>query len=142
MARLGQGWPPCSRAPFRRNPTRRLIATVLHPASRAPAVLRLQYQPDVLLLGKRDYCDAFDAGNPPDPQRCVNATGIGGTEIQPGESATCHVVFDVPTSAVAQVAKTDNLDVLNFGDDFSGDTPIGTFGVIRTYFPPITISTS
>ena len=48
-------------------------------------------------------------------------TGIGGSEIQPGESATCDVVFDVLTSAVAQVAKTGNLDVLNFGDDFSGD---------------------
>jgi hypothetical protein len=95
-----------------------------------------------LLLGKRDYSDAFDAENGPDPQSCVDVTGIGGSEIQPGESATCDVVFDVPTSAVAQAAKTGNLDVLNFGDDFSGDSPTGTFGVIRTYFPPITINTS
>jgi hypothetical protein len=45
-------------------------------------------------------------------------TGIGGSEIQPGESATCDVVSNVLTSAVAQVPKAGNLDVLNFGDDF------------------------
>jgi hypothetical protein len=42
------------------------------------------------------------------------------------------VVVDVPASAAAQVAKTGNLDVLNFGDDFSGDAPTGAFGVTRT----------
>jgi hypothetical protein len=94
------------------------------------------------LLGKRNYRDAFDADNGPDPQSCVDMTGIGGSEIQPRESATCDVAFDVPTSAVAPVAKTCNLAVLNFGDDFSGDALTGTLGVIRTYFPSITISTS
>jgi hypothetical protein len=58
--------------------------------------------------------------NAPDPQSCVNVTGIGGSEIQPGESARCDAVFDVPTSAAAHVAKTGNLDGLNFGDDFPG----------------------
>jgi hypothetical protein len=103
--------------------------------------LRLQSSQISLLLGKRDYCDAFDTENGRDPQSCVDMTGIGGSEIQPGESATCDVVFDVLTSAVAQVPKTGNLDVLNLGDDFPGDAPTGTFGVIRTYFPPITTST-
>jgi hypothetical protein len=46
--------------------------------------------------------------------------------------------FRCSASAVAQVPKTRNLDVQNFGDDFPGDAPTGTLGVIRTYFPPIT----
>ena len=75
-----------------------------------------------LLIGKREYSDSFDAENGPDPQSCVDVTGIGGSDIQPGESATCDVIFDVPTSAVTQIAKTGNLDFANFGDDFSGDT--------------------
>jgi hypothetical protein len=88
-----------------------------------------------LFLSKDTFNEDFEAENGPDQNSCLwNAPDAG---IQPEETQTCDVVFDVPSHLIGQIDTTGNLDVINFGDDLS--SPTGTIGVIRTYHPAVPI---
>jgi hypothetical protein len=62
----------------------------------------------------RSYSEDFAAENGPDPRSCVSMQG----SIQPQGTATCDVVYDMPTPAIAR-ARTHGLGLLvaNFGDN-------------------------
>lgn len=81
-----------------------------------------------LLLGRQTFTENFDAENGNDPQSCVSKDDAG---IQPGESLTCDVIFDVPTSSLAKLTTNGNISITNFGDDIASSG--GPFGVFRTY---------
>jgi hypothetical protein len=80
----------------------------------------------------KSYSEDFNAENGGDPRSCVRAA-MTATSIQPGESATCDVVFDLPASAIER-ARTDrfSLIVANFGDNIGPSTLSlpATLGVI------------
>ncbi len=83
-----------------------------------------------LELGNKVYTEDFQAENGPDQQSFI-ANQLSQNGIQPGESKTGDVVFDVPSRAVSELDKTGNIIVVNFGD--AAQSPSGTIGVIRTY---------
>jgi Domain of unknown function (DUF4352) len=75
-----------------------------------------------LLIGHNaQFSEAFEAENGPDQQSCVASDT---TPIQPGESTTCDVIFDVPVAAANRMRTHGAaLVVTNFGEDVgSGGT--------------------
>jgi hypothetical protein len=74
------------------------------------------------IIGHRgaSYSEDFNAENGPDQHSCVASNT---NDIQPGESATCDVVFDLPVAAVDR-ARTHGLGlyVVNFGTDLSSNS--------------------
>ena len=79
-----------------------------------------------------NYSEDFTAENGPDQNSCLwKAGAIGSGGIQPSESVTCDVVFDVPQSASLE-ATGSNLVIGNFGEsDYA--QPTMPVGIIRTY---------
>jgi hypothetical protein len=72
-------------------------------------------------LDGKSYTEDFHAENQADAQSFVT----NNSAIQPGESTTGDLVFDVPPAAAAR-ATNDPRDVLiigNFGDDLSQQQP-------------------
>lgn len=88
----------------------------------------------------KSYDEDFNAENGPDAGSCIDANNS--EAIQPGESATCDVVFDVPPPVVAQIPTSGNLDFVNFGVDLSFGGSTGTVGVFRLESPAVTIAAS
>jgi hypothetical protein len=86
-----------------------------------------------LVIGKNEYSENFDAENGNDQ----NSFMWKSNDIQPGESQTGDLVFDVPNRAAALIAQDSrqgggNLDFLNFSDAGNWDTA-STYGAIRLY---------
>jgi hypothetical protein len=78
-------------------------------------------QQSELELDGASYTESFHAENQADAQSFIT----NNSPIQPGESATGDLVFDVPPAEAAK-ATTDSRDVLiigNFGDDLSQQQP-------------------
>lgn len=68
-----------------------------------------------------------------DQNSCLRKTGpTANGGLQPGESVTCDVVFDLPASA-DPAASGSGLYIANFGDDVSNPPPQRPVGFIRTY---------
>lgn len=65
-----------------------------------------------LEIGKNSYSVSFDAENTNDPNSFVTNSN----DIQPGETRTGTIDFDVPSSAAPQVYKHGALVITNFGD--------------------------
>jgi hypothetical protein len=67
-----------------------------------------------------------------DSNSCLRQNG---TSIQPGDSKTCDVIFDIPTTAAADLGKhgSGDLYLVNFGSDLSGSTLAQMVGQIRLY---------
>jgi Domain of unknown function (DUF4352) len=72
---------------------------------------------DMLQLSGATYTEDFHAENQADQQSFVT----NNSPIQPGESVTGDLVFDVPTSAASGATKNPRagLVIANFGDDLS-----------------------
>lgn len=98
-----------------------------------------QQQTALTLRGKAIYSEDFDAENQADQNSCISKDG---SSVQPGESTTCDVIFDVPSNRIDQLATVGNLVVANFGDDLSGPEAVRTYGIIRTYHPAVSIESS
>lgn len=78
------------------------------------------------------YSEAFTAENGPDQNSCQwKAGGISSGPIQPGESITCDVIFDVPPSG-SLTARGANLLIENFGESDTSN-PTMPLGIVRTY---------
>lgn len=77
------------------------------------------------------YSEDFQAENGPDQNSCLWKAGSISQGIQPGESVTCDVIFDIPASASLTSTGT-TLVIGNFGEnDYSHPTmPVA---VLRTY---------
>jgi hypothetical protein len=83
----------------------------------------------VLLLGDKQFSEDFDAENMPGDSFTWNDD-----EIQPGETRTGTVIFDVPDASLGELDRSGNVFVLNFSDAGSTVEEAGTtVGVIRTY---------
>jgi hypothetical protein len=80
-----------------------------------------------LILSDRQYSEDFDAENYGDIRSFTNKD-----DIQPDQTVTGVMVFDVPPERVTDLDTNGNLDIVNFSDEFSFGKPkqIGTF---RTY---------
>ena len=65
-----------------------------------------------LVIGKNTYSVSFDAENTNDP----NSFETNNNDIQPGETRTGTVDFDVPSSAARQVNEHGALIVTDFGE--------------------------
>ncbi len=84
-----------------------------------------------LSLGADTYTEDFNAENGRDLASCLSKDGAGSSPVQPGESITCEVIFDVPAIGVAKLNTDGNLEITNFGEDVSSST--GPIGLFRTY---------
>lgn len=75
-------------------------------------------QQAALVEHKTYYSEDFKVENYNDSRSCVSQAT---TPIQPGESATCDVVFDLPATAIRAAADAHQLAVVvaNFGDNLS-----------------------
>jgi hypothetical protein len=83
-----------------------------------------------LLLGRDSFTEAFNAANGYLNESCTWKM----PEIQPGQSATCSLIFDVPEDAAASLEKNGNVWVYNFGDSGSYSWANNKqVAVIRTY---------
>ena len=84
----------------------------------------------VLSLGDKSYTPDFDAGNMPGDSFVWNDE-----EIQPGNSQTGTVIFDVPNKQVGKFATSGNIVIFQFSDaDVSSpEEAESTLGFIRTY---------
>jgi Domain of unknown function (DUF4352) len=81
----------------------------------------------LVLANQKTYSERFDVGNGYDQ----NSFGWNSDDIQPDQTATHDLIFDVPANAVVSGA---HLGVLNFGDDtttYSADdgTELGSIAV-------------
>lgn len=75
--------------------------------------------------GKR-FSEAFDAENQADARAFMSQDG----EMQPGETRTGDVIYDLQPRFMRDLEKNGNLYVVNFGDDI--DTT-STAALLRTY---------
>jgi len=74
-----------------------------------------------LVADGKDFTEAFKAENQADQQSFISQSEA----IQPGESATGDVVFDVPPAIAAKVlsGQKGGLAILNFGEENSESAP-------------------
>jgi uncharacterized protein YceK len=80
--------------------------------------------------GVNAYSENFEAENGPDEHSCLWVAGAASNGgLQPGETVSCDVVFDIPTNMSA-TARGSEVFVTNFGDNASSATD---FAVLRTY---------
>ncbi len=81
----------------------------------------------MLEADEKTYTEAFKAENEADPNSFVT----NNESIQPGESKTGDVIFDLPPSIIKKVLGGEKGGVFigNFGDDLSSELPSGV-GVI------------
>lgn len=85
----------------------------------------------VLALGNANYTESFEAENGPVEDSCLFKEP---SDIQPGTSKSCKVVFDVSAKHGQNVAAKSlkgNLNVLNFSD--SAEESFNRYGTIRLY---------
>jgi hypothetical protein len=85
-----------------------------------------------LILDGAVFKEATDAENEADATSCLK---LHSSPIQPGASLTCDVIFDVPTSAAADLGKhgSGDLYLVNFGSDLAGSVYPQAIGQIRLY---------
>lgn len=77
------------------------------------------------------YDEDFNAENGPDQNSCEWKIGAVSSNLQPGESITCDVVFDIPTNLSAS-ARGSTVAVAGFGEtDLSH--PAQRIALLRTY---------
>lgn len=77
----------------------------------------------------KTYTHDFDAENEPGSSFVWNSD-----ELQPDQSQTGTVVYDVPTKYASEIARSGNLEVLQFSDASAfSDSPEKRVGIIRTY---------
>jgi hypothetical protein len=82
--------------------------------------------------GGKNYSEDFNAENGPDQNSCLwKAGSIGSGGIQPAESSTCDVVFDIP-QILSPTHSGSGLFIENFGeaDTLNPTMPVGD---IRLY---------
>lgn len=84
-----------------------------------------------LILGGAVYKEDPQAENA-DSNSCLRQSG---GPIQPGDTKTCDVIFEIPASASADLGKhgSGDLYLVNFGSDLSSSTLPHTVGQIRLY---------
>lgn len=80
----------------------------------------------MLVIDGKRFSEAFDAENQADQRSFMSQDG----DIQPGESRTGDVIYDLQPRFMKDLGTTGNLYVVNFGDDISSAT---TAAVLRTY---------
>lgn len=85
-----------------------------------------------LILGGAVFKEAVAAESKADASSCLKHHG---TPIRAGQTATCDVIFDVPTRAAADLGKHGGGDLylVNFGSDLAGGVLPQTIGQIRLY---------
>jgi hypothetical protein len=113
----------------------KFVVVTLNVTNRTHAPAAWQSDQTLLALGNGthtddQYSESFNAENGADQNSCLWKVGgaLNGS-LQPGMSATCDVVFDVP--AHAKLERTgSNLVVADLGTDVNSAS---TFGLIRTY---------
>jgi hypothetical protein len=80
-----------------------------------------------LLLGENTYTEDFEAEN-----GGIENSFVGGSkEIQPDNTATGAVVFDVPTKRLHEIETNGNLEIGDFSEP--SHSRLKTVGVFRTY---------
>jgi hypothetical protein len=77
------------------------------------------------------YTEDFTAENGPDQNSCTWKIGSISSGIQPGESTTCDVIFDIPPNASLSTPGS-TFDIENFGEADTSN-PTLPVGIIRTY---------
>lgn len=84
-----------------------------------------------LILNGAVFKEAVGAESHADANSCLQVHAA----IQPGNSETCDVIFDVPTTAADVLGKhgSGDLFVVNFGSDLAASVPPQTIGQIRLY---------
>lgn len=84
-----------------------------------------------LILAGTVYKEDTSAESASDPESCL----ADRTPIGPNKSRICQVIFDVPTSAAADLGKhgSGDLYLVDFGSDLSGSISPQTVGQIRLY---------
>lgn len=95
----------------------------------SPAVFDQHQDQIILALGSRNYSENFDAENNPGTSFVRNSD-----PIQPGNSKTGTVVFDIPKSIVKHIDTDGDLIILQFSD--AGQRVRDAkqrVGIIRTY---------
>jgi hypothetical protein len=85
-----------------------------------------------LVLDGAVFKEALSAEGEADANSCLK---LHGAPIQPGANETCDVIFDVPTSAAADLGKhgSGDLYLVNFGSDLASSVYPQAIGQIRLY---------
>lgn len=85
-----------------------------------------------LILAGAVFKEAVSAESAADADSCLK---LHDTPIQPRSSETCDVIFDVPTSAAADLGKhgSGDLYLVDFGSDLAGSAFPQMIGQIRLY---------